>query len=140
MTTAIDTNVIIALWDSDPLLGEAAQTALDQAFRRGNIIISAPVFVELMAAQGRTEAFVRSFVEDTSIVVDWVLDQTIWMAAGRAFQSYAERRRRQRQPGTRRILADFLIGAHASIHGYRLLTFDEHLYRAAFPTLAIESL
>jgi hypothetical protein len=38
-------------------------------------------------------------------------------ASGRAFQAYAERRRQQRDHGTRRLLADFVIGAHAQIRG-----------------------
>lgn len=52
----------------------------------------------------------------------------------------AERRRKQRDQGTRRILADFLIGAHAYIRGYRLLSLNERLYRTAFPTLKIEAI
>ena len=59
--------------------------------------------------------------------------------AGRAFQAYAERRRKQRDQGARRLLADFLIGAHAFANGFRLLTLDEGLDRAAFPSLAIET-
>jgi hypothetical protein len=35
--------------------------------------------------------------------------------------------------GPRRILADFLIGAHASHRGYRLLTLDDHLYPSHCP-------
>jgi len=42
--------------------------------------------------------------------------------------------------GGRRILADFLIGAHAQTENYRLLTLDERLYKAAFPTLTIETI
>jgi len=140
MTTAIDTNVIIALWDNDPELSGAAETALEAAFRRGSLIVSAPVFAELIAAPDRTEAFVSSFLGENGIVVDWNLNEPIWMAAGRAFQAYAERRRKQRDRGTRRILADFLIGAHADARGYRLLSLDERLYRAAFPTLRIEAI
>jgi predicted nucleic acid-binding protein len=37
----------------------------------------------------------------------------------------------------RRILADFLIGAHALVKGYTLLTLDEGMYRAAYPRLGI---
>jgi AbrB family looped-hinge helix DNA binding protein len=39
----------------------------------------------------------------------------------------------------RRILAEFLIGAHAHARGDRLLTLDERAYRAAFPALAIQA-
>ncbi len=140
MTTAIDTNVIIALWDRDPTMSSAAQTALEAAFHHGGLVVAAPVLAELLAAPGRTEAFVDSFVKDTAIAVEWDLDEMVWRAAARAFQRYAERRRKQRDSGTRRILADFMIGAHAKTRGYRLLTLDERVYRAAFPELVIETI
>jgi predicted nucleic acid-binding protein len=138
VTTAIDTNVIVALWDDDPAISVAAEAALEAAFRRGGLVVAAPVFAELIAAPGRTEGFVSSFLEENGIAIDWDLLEPIWRSAGRAFQAYAEGRRKQRDHGTRRLLADFLIGAHAHVRGYRLLTLDEGLYRAAFPTLKIE--
>jgi predicted nucleic acid-binding protein len=140
MTTAVDTNVIIALWDRNPSISSRAQNALETAFQRGGLVIAGPVLAELLAAPGRTEAFVDAFLEDTSIAVEWDLDEVVWRAAGRAFQRYAERRRKQRNSGTRRILADFMIGAHAETRGYRLLTLDEQLYRPAFPKLIIETI
>lgn len=139
MTTAIDTNVVIALWSTDAALSLAAERALEAAFRRGNLVVAAPVFAELLAAPGRTESFVNRFLDETAIAIDWDLDERVWRSAGRAFQAYAERRRKQRGPEPRRILADFMIGAHAEIRAYRLLTLDEHLYRIAFPKLAIEA-
>jgi predicted nucleic acid-binding protein len=140
MTTALDTNVVVAFWGPDPSLSAGVQTALESAFGRGNLTVAAPVFAELVAGPGRTENFVNGFFEDTGIAIDWHLSETIWRSAGRAFRSYAERRRKQRDLGTRRILADFLIGAHAAAHGYRLLTMDDRLYRAAFPSLKIETI
>ena len=139
MITAIDTNVVIALWDEDSALSLAAQNALETAFNRGTLVAAAPVFAELIAAPGRSEAFVDSFFEETGIGVDWELPEQIWRLAGRAFQAYAERRRKQRDSGSRRILADFVIGAHASANGCRLLTLDNRLYRSSFPTLAIQT-
>lgn len=139
MTTAIDTNAIIALWDNDRALSAAAESVLDGAFHRGALVVAAPVFSELIAAPGRTEAFVSSFLEKTGIRVDWELGEAVWRSAGRAFQAYAERRRRQRDTGPRRILADFLIGAHAALNGFRLLTLDDRLYRAAFPKLLVDT-
>ena len=58
MTTAIDSNVVIALWDKDESLSLAAQNALDAAFHRGTLVAAAPVFAELIAAPGRSEKFV----------------------------------------------------------------------------------
>ena len=140
MTTAIDSNVLIALWNEDETLNVLARSALDSALGRGSLVIAAPVFAELLAAPSRTEVFLDSFCKDTGISVDWDLDEAVWRAAGRAFQLYVGRRRKQRDSSPRRILADFMIGAHASRNGFRLLTLDERLYRAAFPRLAIVTL
>ena len=137
MTTAIDTNVVVALWDRDSALNAVAQSALDSAFRAGNLIMAGPVFSELMAAPGRDEGFLDLFLRDTGISVEWDLDEATWRSAGRAYQAYATKRRNQRDAGPRRILADFLIGAHALRRGFRLLTLDERIYRKAFPRLPI---
>ncbi len=135
MTTALDTNVIIALWDIE--LRGVVRGALDTAMTGGSLVIAAPVFGELLAGPGRNEAFIDTFLKDTGIVVDWNLEEAVWRRAGRAFQSYAAGRRKRLASGPRRILADFLIGAHALHRGYRLLTLDDGLYRSAFPSLTL---
>jgi predicted nucleic acid-binding protein len=140
MTTAIDTNVIVALWDAEGTLHRAARAALDKAFNEGTLVIAGAVYAELTAAPGRTEAFVDGFCEETGIAVEWELGERVWRAAGAAFQSYAGRRRKQKGAEPRRILADFLIGAHAMVNGYKLLTLDASVYQASFPRLAIRSL
>ncbi len=137
MTTAIDSNILIAFWDRDDTLNSLAQSALDASLARGSLVIAAPVYAELLAFPLRTEAFLDSFCREAGITVEWNLDESIWRAAGCAFQFYAARRKQQRASGPRRILADFLIGAHALRRGYRLLTLDDRLYRAAFPRLSI---
>jgi predicted nucleic acid-binding protein len=139
MTTAIDANLIISLWDKDPEVSSPSFRALEIAFLRGALIIAAPVFAELLAAPGRTEAFLNKFLRDTNITVDWEISERVWLTAARAFQESAERRRKQRDAGPRHILADFVIGAHAQVGNYRFLTRDERLYRAAFPQLRIET-
>jgi predicted nucleic acid-binding protein len=104
------------------------------------LVVAAPVFAELVAAPGRTERFVVSFLEENTIAVDWDLSEPVWRSAARAFQSYAERRRKQRDSGVRRLLVDFLIGAHAEVNGYNLLTLDERHFRAAFPEIEIKTI
>jgi len=137
MTTAIDTNILVALWNEDDSLNTLARSALDDALGRGGLVIAAPVFAELLAAPSRNEAFLDSFCKDTGISVDWNLGEAVWRTAGQAFQLHVHRRRKQPGSGQRRILADFLIGAHAVENGFRLLTMDNRLYRAAFPRLPI---
>jgi predicted nucleic acid-binding protein len=139
MITAIDTNILVALWNEDDSLNTLARSALDAVLARGSLVIAAPVFAELLAAPSRDEAFLDSFCRETGISVDWSLDEVIRRTAGLAFQLYVARRRKQRGSGQRRILADFLIGAHAIQNGFRLLTMDHRLYRAAFPRLIIST-
>ena len=80
--TAIDTNVLVALWDRNDTLNSAAQAALDAAFARGKLVISGAVFAELLAFPRRTETFLDEFLKDTGIAVDWTTDESVWRVAG----------------------------------------------------------
>ena len=135
MITAIDTNVILALWDSDEKSHPAALEMLDGAADRGGTLICGAVYGELLAGPRRTETFINEFLHDTEISVDWSSSKEIWRTAGLAFQKYAARRDRQKAGDPRRILTDFYIGAHALCSGNSLLTLDERIYRTAFPDL-----
>jgi predicted nucleic acid-binding protein len=137
MTTALDTNVLSAAWNEDETLNRWATTALENAQQRGRLVICGVVHAELLAAAGRTEAFVDQFCEQAGIAVEWELAEKVWRAAGTAFQDYAARRKKQKGAEPRRILADFLIGAHALVSGYKLLTLDARIYKTAFPRLAV---
>ena len=139
MTTAIDSNVIVALWNEDETQNLAAKKALAESQREGTLAICGAVYAELMAAPGRSETFVDRFCEEAGIVVEWELGEKAWRKAGEAFQSYAARRK-QKDGEPRRILADFLIGAHALVNGYKLLTLDAGTYQASFPRLQIVEL
>jgi len=139
VTAALDTNVLSALWNDNDALNRLAMKALQEIQNREQMVICGVVYAELLAAAGRTEEFVDRFCEEAGIAVEWDLREKIWREAGKAFQAYAARRRRQRSTDPRRLLSDFLIGAHASVNGYRLLTLDAAVFRASFPRLVIET-
>ncbi len=140
MTTSIDTNVLVAVWNADDTLNARAASALNTARNGGSLVIAAPVYAELLAAPSQEQEFLDTFFANTGIAIDWLLDESVWRSAGLAYQSYAGRRRKHSDAVPRRILADFLIGAHALENRYRLLTFDDRLYRAAFPRLTITAI
>jgi predicted nucleic acid-binding protein len=94
VTTVVDTNIVVALWDAHDVVNRAARTALDNALDRGGLVVPAPVFAELLAFPSRTEAFLNAFFRHTGIAIDWHLSERVWRAAGRAFGFYATRRRR----------------------------------------------
>ncbi len=137
MITAIDSNVIIGLWNADDTLNPLARKALEGAFAGGSLVICGAVFGELIACPGRTEQFINRFLEDTEITVDWTSNEVVWRTAGTAFQKYANQRRKLGSGHPRRILTDFYIGAHALVNGYALLTLDDRIFRPAFPKLNV---
>jgi predicted nucleic acid-binding protein len=137
MKSAVDTNVLIALWDEDDSLNTVALAAFERAQGLGGLVVPAPVYAELMALPGRTETFLDQFFADTGVYIDWKFEEKIWRSAGYAFQAYVRRRSRHSASEPRRILADFLIGAYAHCRGYQLLTLDDRLYRAGFPELTL---
>lgn len=121
-------------------LAALAENALLAAAARGQLLICAPVYAELIAKPKRSIASVENFLETTRIAVDWTLEPSIWQSAGVGFQMYAANRKKQKLPPPRRILADFLIGAHAVQRGYTLLTLDRSVYTKSFPKLWLETL
>lgn len=137
MITAIDSNVLVGLWNPDDRLNTIARVALDSAYARGHLLICGAVYSELLAGPTRTPEFIDVFLEDAEITVDWSSNETVWRTAGIAYGSYAALRRRRRTGEPRRILTDFYIGAHALAGGHRLLTLDDAIYRKAFPELNI---
>jgi len=132
--TALDTNVLIALWDHDPAVHRPVRQSLDRELRRGGLVVSAPVFAELRAGPGRSDAFLDTFCADTGIEVDWGFPEAVWRSAGEAFQRQVASRASGRP---RRLLADCLIGAHAAHRCGRLLTLDPDGFRRAFPALEL---
>jgi hypothetical protein len=135
MTISIDSNVIAALWNDKDVFNAAALKTLGNLLGQAKLVVSGPVYSELMAGPLRDEASLDMFFMDTGIEVDWTMDEEIWREAGRAYLNHAKRRRSSGRNPPRRILADFLIGAHALVRGYSLLTIDSGHYEAAFPTL-----
>jgi predicted nucleic acid-binding protein len=139
MTTSIDTNVIAALWNRQDPTSLDAVRMLSLARKQGSLVVVGPVYSELMAGPLRDEAALDAFFNETEIAVDWRIGEDVWREAGKVFRGYAARRVRSGGGFPRRILTDFLIGAHAMLNHYALLTIDRSLYAAAFPKLKIIS-
>lgn len=138
MRTAIDTNVLSSILSNEPSAGPAVQR-LNAAKREGALLLSPVVYSELLAYPGATPAFIDAFLRDTSIAVEFAQSQELWLEAGTRFARYA-RSRRSAHGQPRRLLADFLIGAHALLQADRLITLDPRRYRQDFPELRILSL
>lgn len=138
MTTALDSNVLIAFWNEDDELNLEASKALQGAAEAGELVISPPVYFEIRSIRDRDEAKIEYFLEKTEIHVDWQLEERIWREAAQASHEYVKRRKGAIL-SPRRITADFVIGAHAMVRDYPLLTLDKRTFRVAFPSLKMAS-
>jgi predicted nucleic acid-binding protein len=135
LTTAIDSNILISLWDEEDALNLEAKHALTMAAQRGEMVIAAPVYVEIRTPADRDEELVERFLRRTGISVDWVVEEKIWREAAKASHEYGKRLGEKQSRLPRRIAGDFVIGAHAMIRGYSLLTLDRRTFRVSFPSL-----
>jgi predicted nucleic acid-binding protein len=138
LRTALDTNVLSALWSGEPSAQEI-ESALFEARRGGGLVICAPVYCELLAYPAASRHFVQEFLNETGIVVDFLLDEQVWQQAANAFVSYCQRRRKSRGGSPKRMLVDFAIAAHAMLRADRLMTLDASRYERDFPKLQLVS-
>ena len=135
MRTALDTNVLSALWSDEPS-ARGIESVLFKARSEGGLVICAPVYCELLAYPSATRQFVQEFLGETGILVDFLLDEEVWQRAADSFVTYAKRRR-SRGGSPKRMLVDFVVAAHALLRADRLMTLDASRYRQDFPKLHI---
>ncbi len=108
---------------------------LDEARRKGSLVICAPVYCELYAVPGVTPDLVNRFLQDTSIVCDFLIAEEVWREAALRFTRYANRRRRSGGESPKRMLVDFVVCAHSLLKADCLLTLDQERYAKDFPEL-----
>jgi predicted nucleic acid-binding protein len=134
--TAVDTNILSALWSSEPLASQVAAQLAD-AHARGGLVVCAPVYVELLAHPSATQHFVDEFLAETGIAVEFEIEESVWRQAGKSFAAYAHRRRRSAGGSAKRLVVDFLVAAHAQLRADRLMTLDASRYHRDFPQLRL---
>ena len=108
--------------------------------QEGGLVICAPVYLELLAHPRATTSFVERFLSDTAVEADFLLDEAVWREAGRGFVAHVQRRRVSktlRSTSPKRLLVDFVVGAHAALRADRLFTLDPHRYSQDFPRLRL---
>ena len=130
MITAIDTNILLDILLPNEAFYEASTVALQQCATAGSLLICDLVYAELcihFPAQRECDAF----LEASEIRVEPLTREAHFLAS-RIWRNY------RLQGGKRtRILADFLIGAHAQKQATRLLSRDRGFYEKLFPSLTL---
>ncbi len=128
MVTLVDTNILVDLTFAGSDWYDWSRGQLVSAFKRGPVVINPIIYAEFSVRYDDIDEVERLLPQD-----EFRREQMPWsaaFAAAAAFRAY-----RSHGGGRDRILPDFLIGAHAAIRGYSILTRDPKGYRSYFPMI-----
>lgn len=135
---AVDSNVLIDFIGNDAVAADAADLALRRALAGGPVVACEVVLAEVVAGLGHGSAVLDALEE---LGVDFSpLEQRSAVRAGEMQRRYLERRRAAgatAAAGSRRVLADFLVGAHALLQCQGLITRDAGFFRDYFKGLKL---
>lgn len=130
MITAVDTNVLIDIFEPDPEFGPSSQRALRGCLAQGSLVACNVVWAEVAA---RFESGTDAYQAMDKLRVEFgVIEIGVALSAGAAWKSY-----QQRGGQRERLIPDFLIAAHALARADRLLTRDRGFYRSYFTELEV---
>lgn len=139
MITSVDTNIISSIWLRGPEAHDLG-VLLHRLSEDGALVVCGPVWVELAAGPGSNRRKATEWLAELGIRVEYNLSQPTWDLAADFYHDYVERRRAEKSGLPRRLVTDFLVGAHAIRHADRFCTADARFYRSTFPKLTLVKL
>lgn len=126
----VDSNVLIDVWQNDPLWFEWSSAQLRSQSLVHELVINPVVYSELSMSFSTYE-LLEEAVTDLQLHFAEIPRLALHLA-GKAFSRY-----RKSQGAKINVLADFFIGAHAAVAHMPILTRDRRRYATYFPTVQL---
>ncbi|HKX43504.1 MAG TPA: type II toxin-antitoxin system VapC family toxin [Burkholderiaceae bacterium] len=127
---AVDSSVLIDVLIGDPAYGEASEACISEALASDDVVICDAVVAEVQAMLETSVSLI-----DTLLPLGIRYLPTQEAAAMRA--GHMNKRFRSRGGKRERVVADFLIGAHALLQCGGLITRDDGFFRDYFKGLKL---
>ena len=156
MNAAIDTNVLLDVLIPDAKHLSRSKALLEKHLAQGRLLICEVVYAEI-ASQFPSDHDLNRFLHETNIRLIPSGGKALHIA-GQRWARYSRNRGtslhcnrcghkidvacpecRAKITARQRVLADFVVAAHASVHADVLLSRERNIYKTYFPDLRFES-
>lgn len=126
----VDTCVLVDVLQNDPQWADWSIAQMRAQSVAQALVINPVIYAEVSLSFSTLEAL-DEVVQ--TLALEWrEIPRPALFLAGKAFAQY------RRRGGTKQqVLPDFLIGAHAAVEGWTLLTRDASRFKTYFPKLAL---
>jgi predicted nucleic acid-binding protein len=143
---AVDSNILIDFIGNDAVAADSADEALRRALGSGPVVVCDMVVAEVVTGLGNSSHVIDAL---EALGIEFLaLELRSAVRAGEMQRRYAERRRTSqskppskpptpRRPEPPRVVADFMIGAHALLQCQGLITRDAGFFRDYFKGLKV---
>jgi len=128
MIACVDTNIILDVVTNDAVFGDQSESLLAEVYDTGSLLICELVYAEVVPRFSSRERLDAGLANLGIRIAEGGAD--VAYLAGQRWAAY-----RTAGGNRERLVADFLIGAHALLRGDCLLSRDRGFFKSYFPEL-----
>jgi predicted nucleic acid-binding protein len=126
----VDSNILLDISTNDPIWQPWSADQLSRLSDEAQLFVNPVIYAELSVSYASIDEL-DAMIAMANLKRDAIPFEAGFLA-GKAFAAY-----RKRGGDRSSLLPDFLIGAHAAVRNYRILTRDDRRYRTYFSSVTL---